>query len=493
MSYPESIRRHKPQDLGPCKIRLVSGYYYVYQSPSKAHGSDPVKARCLGKITESDGFIPNRYALSLMPGQPCGTQNSEVIIKNYGAYEMFLQLAPSVSTRLKAYFPRDFREIRTLALLRLIDGIVPHLAQPVFMDSYLSVLCPDIATSEKSVRAFIKDLGLRMNEAEDFMRASIAPGQKLLFDGTTFFANFRDSLSQNGYNPDHRTTHQARILYVFDKSTQQPQFFRVFQGSAVDKTAFIDVIRASGCRSCIVLGDKGFYSKRNVSLLMSSDLGIEFILPLQSNTKLVEPEFYDDPSVTKFDGMFDCKDRVIYCRKKKTGRDGNFIYTFFDSHRRTHLALKHVRQADEGWNDDDIFTDFGALKNSLGYFSFISNMDVSSREIYLTYKGRWDIEDCFDYLKNVLDVGPVYAHCDESLQGWAFLNHISMLYFYALLNALRKKKLDRDYSPRDAIILTKPICAYKVGESGYHLSHVQKKTSAFLSALGIDLEAGLVA
>lgn len=486
MAYPESIRKHLPKDLGSCKIRRVNGYYYVYE---KRKRTDPLGEKCLGKITEEDGFIPNRYGASLLPKPD--ESASAVTVKHYGSYETFMQLAPYVNEDLKRFFPQRFREIRTLALLRLIDGIVPHLAHPIFMDSYMSVLCPDIATSEASVRRFVKELGLQTGLTEAFMRASIKPGSQLVFDGTTFFADYHDSLSQKGYNPDHRTTHQVRIVYIFDKSTQRPQFFRVFQGSAVDKTAFIEVIRASGCSNCIILGDKGFYSKKNVSVLMSSDLHLEFVLPLQKNSTLVEAAFYEDPSMKKFDGLFDYKERVVYCRKKAVGKQGNFVYTFYDSERRNHLELKQIRNNETGWDENSIFTDFAALGNNLGYFSFISNMDVSCREIYLIYKERWDIENCFDYLKNVLDVTPVYAHCDETVQGWAFLNHISMLYFYALLHALRTTGLDKKYSPRDVIILTKPICAYQVNSGDYRLSHVQKKTHELLTKLGVDLAAGL--
>ena len=36
----------------------------------------------------------------------------------------------------------------------------------------------------------------------------------------------------------------------------------------------------------------------------------------------------------------------------------------------------------------------------IGYFSFCSNIDTSAKEIYLAYKDRRHIEECFDYLKN---------------------------------------------------------------------------------------------
>ena len=70
----------------------------------------------------------------------------------------------------------------------------------------------------------------------------------------------------------------------------------------MDKAAFVDIIQAAGCKDCIIIADKGFYSKKNLSALMSA--GITFILPLQDNTVNVEAEFYQNTDDSKWDGVF---------------------------------------------------------------------------------------------------------------------------------------------------------------------------------------------
>ena len=83
-----------------------------------------------------------------------------------------------------------------------------------------------------------------------------------------------------------------------------------------------------------------------------------------------------------------------------------------------------------------------SLKRS-GWDTFpCSNLDLPAKEIYLSYKQRWDIEQCFDYLKNSVVPSASHAHTDDYFRGWAFLNHISLLYYYGLLNALRNTGLD---------------------------------------------------
>ena len=124
----------------------------------------------------------------------------------------------------------------------------------------------------------------------------------------------------------------------------------------------------------------------------------------------------------------------------------------------------------------------------MGYFSFCSNLDVPAKEIYLSYKQRWDIEQCFDYLKNSVSTNASFAHSDDYFRGWAFLNHISLLYFYGLLNALRVSKLDEKFSAQDVLKLTKNIYLVNTGSSaGNQVSAIQKKTREVLEAIHVDL------
>ena len=124
----------------------------------------------------------------------------------------------------------------------------------------------------------------------------------------------------------------------------------------------------------------------------------------------------------------------------------------------------------------------------MGYFSYCSNLDFPAKDIYLNYKERWDIEQCFDYLKNSVSASAYHAHSDNYFRGWAFLNHISLLYYYGLLNALRNTKLDEKYSTEDILKLTKNIYLVDTGDGGgYVISAIQNKTRDILDTLDITL------
>lgn len=490
MAIPESIKSKRPTQFGAVEIRCIGGHYYTYLVSSKW---DSVKGRpqkvtgkSIGKITEADGFIPNANGLRLMQDMRL-TPDLAPVVKNYGAYELLQQLSPDLGTKLREYFPNIFREIRTVSLLRLVDSITSaKMIQPVFLDSYMSDICSDIAVSEGSVRRFISRLGSMQDLLDAFMRSQVISGTTLLFDGTSIFSRSADSLAIKGYNPEHSQNPQARILYVFEKDSHRPVFYRVVQGSVVDKAAFMDTVNAAGCRDCIIVADKGFYSKKNLSSLMSA--GMKFILPLQANTVNVEEAFYKNTDDSKWDGVFSYNKRAVWYRKRPSGNKGNYIYTFRDDSRRAELVGHYVERADKDYGEEEHVPMDVIGEIRMGYFSFCSNLDDSAREIYLDYKQRWDIEQCFDYLKNSVSSSASHAHTDEYFRGWAFLNHVSLLYYYGLLNALRNTKLDEKYSAEDVLKLTKNIYRVDTGDGQeYKISAIQKKTQALLDTIGVNL------
>lgn len=69
-----------------------------------------------------------------------------------------------------------------------------------------------------------------------------------------------------------------------------------------------------------------------------------------------------------------------------------------------------------------------------------------------------------------------------------FLNHISLLYYYGLLNALRNMKLDEKYSAEDVLKLTKNIYKVDTGDNGRsRVSAIQQRTRELLETINVDL------
>ena len=365
--------------------RFGEDKYYVYQISSKwdpqKNRPKKVTGKSIGKITEVDGFILNATGLRLMAEMRI-TNDVSPVVKNYGAYELMQQLSPDLNNQTKNFFSGIFREIRTISLIRLVDSISSaKMIRPTFIDSYMSDICGDIAVSETSVRKFFLKLVTMQDTIDAFMRSRVMLRTTLLFDGTSIFSRTRDSLATNRYNPNHNRNTQVRVLYVFEKDTHMPVFYQVLQGSIVDKTTFIDTVKVSGCRDCIIIADKGVYSKRSLSVLM--EVGVKYILPLQDNTVNAEQSFYEDKDDNKFDDVFSCNHRPVWYRKKASGNNWNFIYTFCDDVRKAELVERYVAKTEKDYGEEEREPKDGLKEIRMGDFSFCSNLDIEPQEIYL--------------------------------------------------------------------------------------------------------------
>ena len=482
MAIPEKIKAMKPTNYGAVEIRLLSGHYYVYEISSKW---DPIKKKArkvtgkiIGKITEQDGFVPNAYgARKILPLYP--------IVKNFGAYEILQQLSGDLVGKLKTAFPDIYREISVIAMLQLVTGCRGKRIKREFEASYLNDLHPDLSCSDYTVRGLIGKLGLRQGEMESFMKSYVKSDSKMLFDGTSIFTRANDSYAENGYNPEHRNETQIRLLYIFDRNSFMPVFYRMIPGNITDKSALKETILASGCKNCIVIADKGFYSKKNISFLMKNEF--TYILPLQYNTKMIPSEFTDNIDDHKFDGCFVYKSRIIWHKTIDCGIEGNKIHIYRDDNRKSQAELTFMRRKEadyEGTENENIFDD-----KRRGLFAFVSNTGNDAKQDYLYYKERWDIEQCFDYLKNAIDIGASHKRTNAELAAWSFINHISLLYFYGIVKALRSAELNGDYSPEDILSIGKNIYQVRnyVGSSSFRISEVPEQDLALLNKIGVVL------
>ena len=167
---------------------------------------------------------------------------------------------------------------------------------------------------------------------------------------------------------------------------------------------------------------------------------------------------------------------MTWHHKESCGNAGNYLYVFRDDAQKAKEELKTAQRIEDSQDENgtDMFSD-----RRKGIFAFISNKDEDAKKIYLAYKERWDIEQCFDYLKNSVDIGASSQRSNESMLEWTFINHVSLLYFYALVLAIRKSGMNNEWTPNEIIMIAKNI--YKIYTAGvlnknkYIISEVSKK------------------
>ncbi|MDR1116352.1 MAG: hypothetical protein LBL33_09485, partial [Tannerella sp.] len=86
---------------------------------------------------------------------------------------------------------------------------------------------------------------------------------------------------------------------------------------------------------------------------------------------------------------------------------------------------------------------FNERLQSMGTLALLHNTAPNLQNVYLEYKSRGETEQFFDRLKNTIDASCSHMQHSESLNGWMFINHISMQTIYKLFQILKTTPLKK--------------------------------------------------
>ena len=114
-SVPERIRAMKPKGT---MVKAIGGRWYVYEYRSVVRDGKrkTEMGRCIGSITEEDGFVANGARAAA----------GEVTTLEFGQYAVALANSGGVLAMLKGHFdPRDAALIYCLALVSCVNGMQP--------------------------------------------------------------------------------------------------------------------------------------------------------------------------------------------------------------------------------------------------------------------------------------------------------------------------------------------------------------------------------
>ena len=185
----------------------------------------------------------------------------------------------------------------------------------------------------------------------------------------------------------------------------------------------------------------------------------------------------------EFDGHFIFKERVIWYYSYKF--DSRTIIVYLDSDLRNEeekdYALRIQKQL-EGFSDEGLLEkqyDFGTI-------AFCTNIDESPEKIYSLYKTRGEVEQSFDFLKNLLDQDKIYLQSQYSVEAWAFLNQLSLMLVYRIYSLLHEKDLTKKYSVSDFLNYLKYIRKSKINNVWY-TGEITKATQTLLDKLEIHI------
>lgn len=476
-NLPEWVEKYKEKGK---TIKAKNDNYYLYESKciydKNKKNKHYTKDIYLGKITEDNGFIPAKKSNNIKP--------ESLYSKIYGSYALFNVLGKDVVERLEKYFGNELSKlIFTIAVLRAIENTPYCELEDAYEESYFSVKYKNLSMSKTSLSDFLQDLSKYKTNMNLFMKEDIENDDILIFDGTNILCGGRNITYKGyGYKHGHNYNSQINELYAYSVKNRKPIYYKLLEGSISDKATLKDVLKESGIKNSVSLIDKGFNSESNLNSLLENKN--KYIMALRSDSKLVPKEILEDVTRANANEMFTLEEEAIFGYEVKEGNDRICIY--FNSTIASIMDTEYIDKMNrnvKGFEKEK----YQESKKRFGIYIIKTNIEELNLEtIYKYYKSRFEIEYMFDTMKNTLGFDKTYMHSDESIESWAFINHISILLTQKVYDLLRKKDVKISlHQLYRKLRQAKMIKNNLDKEERYDMQGIPKKTRILLEQLEI--------
>ena len=468
--YPEWVLKHKQKGTN---ISCIKGKYYLYAVSSKWNKekgrAQKITKEYLGRITEEGLVAPKVRSAKI---------ETPITVKEYGASHVMTELGADIIEKLREVFGQQGEQIFTMAALRMIEQSPFKRIEHYYNNSYLSETFERLNLSTGSISAFLKDFGGNRESIVEFMRYFIAGSEHIIFDGTNILSKSENmEINRAGYNASREYDPQINLLYAFACENKQPAYYRIIPGNVRDVSAFRLSVNEAELENAVVVADKGFGSEDNFKMLEGASL--KYIIPLKRNNLNYDTAKLETGNKASLDGYFMFNSRPIWYYKLQD------VIIFSDAdlkNREEKQYLSNIEKKKDGYTMEG----FIERQYKFGTIALKHNTAKTPSEIYCLYKERGEIEQSFDFLKNLLEQDKSYMQDAKSLESWAFINHITLLLNYKIYNLLREKKLLTKFSVADFIAHLKYIFKVKFNNV-WHISEVNKKTKLFLETIGLHI------
>lgn len=489
--HPDWALKHKKAGT---ELKLISGRYYLYGVKSVydkvLKKSKKVSLGILGSITEKSGFVPSEKQ-ELRTKSQKSYADKAVYSHEYGYAQWLMSTfeAEGLIDDLKKHFPDLWQFIVAMVYCRTAHK-APLKNIPFYWEQ--SAMADLMGWGEKLNDQKISDLlfslGAMPANIHKFLKPKDNSSKTVLMDATDIvLQSNKITLAQRGYNANMDFQPQFVLLYLYDASSLKPLYYRLLPGNIREISALQNTIKMSGMEHCVYIADKGFFSASNLDEL--ERLGMQFIIPLKRNNELIP---YDSLSqIEQTDNYFDFANRFIFFADTQTNQNRN-INLFLDGKLKEQEKadyLARIKLLPESYSKPN----FNQKVKTMGTLALIHNTQMNAQEVYCEYKNRGAIEQFFDHLKNTLDASCSNMQREESLNGWMFINHLSMQVIYKLYYILKntplnkKQNLNHRYSINDTIEHLKSIKKIQFSDQDSIIAEINKPTKTLLNKMKLSI------
>ena len=467
------------------ELRFIKGRYYLYayktvydkgkQRPKKVSG------QLLGSITEKDGFIPS--AKRALETSTNTLQIATIRCKEYGVASLVTSALAQYSESLAKVFVEDWPQIIAVAYCRFIYRC-PLKSIPFRLDSsYLPQLLGLGHFNEKEASGILNRIGGQPEKMLQYMKSFIGAGDHILMDATNVLSYSEQiDMARKGYSNPLNFDPQFNLMYIYSADSKMPVYYKLLPGNIREVKAFKNSLLEAGLQKAVVIADKGFYSEANINLLLEEQLN--FILPLRRDNTLIDYAAIKTNSFKKGGNFFIHEKRPVWHANQKM-ENGLMLHLFLDEPLRIKEENDYLLRITTHPESHSI-EKYHLKKDHFGTIAILTNLATTDQDIYQTYKSRMAIEIMFDGMKNILNADHTYMQNEQTLQGWMFVNHITLQWYQHLYIELKTKNLLKKISVNDYIQLLTDVKKVLINDKWY-LNEFTNDTKKLIEKLKIKI------
>ncbi|MBD5358373.1 MAG: transposase [Bacteroides sp.] len=476
------------------ELRCIRGKYYLYEC-SSFYDKEKKKTRkktgaYLGMITEEKGLVPprrrqieienQRLDAEVASGKITVPEPKLGQVREYGLSSFITAQCAELMDNLKLTLPTVWNRIMAMAYCRLRNQSPLKYIQEDFSNSYLSQSLGTSGLSARSLTDFLKKLGKNREGILAFMRKYTGAGGNILFDGTDILsASAKMDFPRMSKTKLGGFAEAINLMMAFSTKQMLPVYYRILPGNVKDITAFLTSLDEFYDTSATAIGDKGFYSKKNVEELEKRK--INYIIALRRSTAGIDYGVFDNH---KSEGHFFYAGRLIKLSSQSI--ESRKVYLYYDAKHAAEEETDYLRRVDDEKYEEYTIETYARKAPQFGTIALMTSGDIQAKQAFDDYKSRCEIEQEIDVLKTDLDALTSYMQDNDRLEGWMFINFIALHIFYMIRRCLVESNLTDKMSTREAIRI---LCRQRIVRLNdeWRIAEASSKDKTQLEALGIPI------
>ena len=390
----------------------------------------------------------------------------EKLILDFGDSYFFYKfiLDSDIHSALKKIFFDKHPESVPLMIYRLCTQSAMHNCGEWISGNIINILCKNVNLSSQRISDFFKKLGNESIQRKFFVEyIKLIGGSKksVIIDATSLPNHIHSDFNAWGKS-DGKIEKQFRFLCVVEQSSKTPLFYRFLPGNITDIITLqktIEELKEIGIESNFVLIDAGYYSESNIHELFNQS--IDFLTRLPAGRIIYKNILMEHAhDVEQLKNAYTIGKRGYFAKSLEINLYGHksYAYLILDPARKAKETKELLQEYCGNKLDRDQKEDQLSFL-SCGMMVLISSKQIPVDEILSSYYLRQSIEQIFGFSKSDLNLLPIRAHNDKTIQGYLFFQFLLLVFYIRI-----REKYLKDYTVEQlSMILRKIKC--KVYES----------------------------